>query len=183
LNRHTQALHPRLLKMKTFIILALACLAAGQEEEAPAPVEAAPVEAAPPVPPPSPADPIPAPAPADASARDIFEGYVLSDGYLEVLGREPDRSFDCDGRPYGYYADVANDCRIFHVCNPLEDDAGEVVETQQYSFFCGNQTVFSQDSLTCAHEGDSFPCEESESLYDAVNALFGQKEALFNEEE
>ncbi len=24
--------------------------------------------------------------------------------------------FSCDGRPYGYYADVANECQIFHIC-------------------------------------------------------------------
>ena len=45
------------------------------------------------------------------AAQEIFNGYVFSDGYLEVLGGEPDRSFACEGRPYGYYADVANDCR------------------------------------------------------------------------
>jgi len=27
--------------------------------------------------------------------------YVFSDGYLDVLGGEPDQSFNCDGRPYG----------------------------------------------------------------------------------
>ena len=41
----------------------------------------------------------------------VYNGYVFSDGYLEVLGREADRSFACEGRPYGYYADVANECR------------------------------------------------------------------------
>jgi len=118
---------------------------------------------------------------AQDDPAEIFNGYVFSDGYLEVLGGEPDRSFTCDSRPYGYYADVANECRIFHVCVPLEDDAGEVIETQQFSFFCGNTTVFSQDSLTCAHEADAFPCAEAAGLYDAVNALFGQKDAQLNE--
>merc|ERR1712002_355425 len=111
------------------------------------------------------------------------EGHVYSHGYLDVLGGEPDRSFDCDGRPYGYYADVANDCRIFHICQPIEDDAGEVVTTHQYSFFCGNQTIFSQDSLTCAHPVDAFPCEEAEGYYDQVNSLFGHKDAFLHEDD
>ena len=71
--------------------------------------------------------------------------------------------------------------RLFHVCVPLEDDAGAIIETQQFSFFCGNTTVFSQDSLTCNHAADAFPCAESEGLYDAVNSLFGQKDAQLNE--
>jgi len=111
------------------------------------------------------------------------DGYVFSHGALEVLGGEPDRSFDCDGRPYGYYADVANDCRVFHICNPIADDAGEIVATHQYSFICGNQTVFSQDSLTCAHPEDAFPCEEAESYYDRVNSLFGQKDAFLHNDD
>lgn len=28
-------------------------------------------------------------------------------------------NFSCAGRPYGYYADVENDCQIFHVCLPV----------------------------------------------------------------
>lgn len=28
-------------------------------------------------------------------------------------------NFSCVGRSYGYYADVENDCQIFHVCLPV----------------------------------------------------------------
>ncbi|KAA0189847.1 Cuticle Protein CPAP1 [Hyalella azteca] len=100
--------------------------------------------------------------------------YRFSDGYLDVLGGEPSQSFSCDGRPYGYYADVDNDCEIFHVCWPVEDDAGAITETAQYSFFCGNQTVFSQDTLSCAHPEDAFPCDQAAGYYDIVNAEFGR---------
>ncbi|XP_045612065.2 U-scoloptoxin(01)-Cw1a-like [Procambarus clarkii] len=106
-----------------------------------------------------------------AAAR---SAYLFSDGYLEVLGAEPARSFECAGRNYGYYADVATDCRVFHVCLPISDDLGEVVETAQFSFFCGNQTVFSQESLTCSHPLEAFPCEQAETLYDLSNADFGK---------
>nr|XP_045612065.1 U-scoloptoxin(01)-Cw1a-like [Procambarus clarkii] len=106
-----------------------------------------------------------------AAAR---SAYLFSDGYLEVLGAEPARSFECAGRNYGYYADVPTDCRVFHVCLPISDDLGEVVETAQFSFFCGNQTVFSQESLTCSHPLEAFPCEQAETLYDLSNADFGK---------
>ena len=101
-------------------------------------------------------------------------GYEFSDGYLDVLGGEPNPAFTCDGRPYGYYADAAADCRIFHICLPIQDDLGEVVRTAQWSFFCGNQTIFSQESLTCSHPEEAFPCDQAESLYDASNADFGR---------
>nr|XP_027208759.1 uncharacterized protein LOC113802383 [Penaeus vannamei] len=100
--------------------------------------------------------------------------YVFSDGYLEILGGEPQQAFDCAGRAYGYYADVANACRVFHICLPIADEFGEVVETAQYSFFCGNQTVFSQESLTCAHPQEAFPCDQAETLFDLSNADFGK---------
>ncbi|QQP52927.1 Uncharacterized protein FKW44_005225, partial [Caligus rogercresseyi] len=50
-------------------------------------------------------------------------------------------TFSCDGQPYGYYADVDNNCQIFHICLPIEDDLGQIIETAQYSFICGNATV------------------------------------------
>eukprot|EP00094_Tigriopus_californicus_P009144 TCALIF_08815-PA protein Name:"Protein of unknown function" AED:0.08 eAED:0.08 QI:13/1/0.5/1/0/0/2/122/176 len=82
--------------------------------------------------------------------------------------------FTCEARDYGYYADVSNNCQIFHICLPIEDDAGAILETAQWSFICGNGTVFDQQTLTCNYEEDSFPCAESESLYGAVE--FGKIE-------
>ncbi|XP_068242615.1 U-scoloptoxin(01)-Er1a-like [Palaemon carinicauda] len=108
---------------------------------------------------------------AVASAR---MAYQFSDGYLDILGGEPNQVFDCAGRSYGYYADVANDCRIFHVCLPVSDEEGQVLDMAQFSFFCGNQTVFSQESLTCAHPEEALPCAEAESLFDISNADFGK---------
>ncbi|XP_042882411.1 uncharacterized protein LOC122259601 [Penaeus japonicus] len=99
--------------------------------------------------------------------------FRFSNGYLDVLGAEPVQNFDCADRAYLDYADVSSDCRVFHVCLPVSDDLGEIVETAQYSFFCGNQTVFSQDSLTCAHPQEAFPCDQAETLFDSVNARFG----------
>ncbi|XP_050687714.1 U-scoloptoxin(01)-Cw1a-like isoform X2 [Eriocheir sinensis] len=99
--------------------------------------------------------------------------YQLPYG-AELLHRQIVNTFSCAGRPYGYYADVNNDCKIFHVCVPVSDEQGNLVEEAHFSFMCGNQTVFSQDTLACAMQEDAYPCEQAESLYDASNAEFGR---------
>ena len=40
------------------------------------------------------------------------------------------------GRAYGYYADPATNCQVFHIC--LGD--GDI----KWSFLCPNQTIFNQ---------------------------------------
>ncbi|XP_042858619.1 U-scoloptoxin(01)-Cw1a-like [Penaeus japonicus] len=107
---------------------------------------------------------------AAASAR---SAYQLPSG-VELLRSQVITSFSCAGRPYGYFADVANDCAIFHVCYPVNDELGNIIEEAQFSFLCGNQTVFSQESLTCAHPEEAFPCDQAETLYDLSNADFGK---------
>ncbi|XP_066979266.1 U-scoloptoxin(01)-Cw1a-like isoform X2 [Macrobrachium rosenbergii] len=108
---------------------------------------------------------------AVALARHAWEFPALG----ETLLKSPlVNSFSCEGRTYGYYADMDNDCQVFHVCLPIADDSGEVVKTAHFSFLCGNQTVFSQESLTCAEPEFAFPCEESASLYDVINGEFGR---------
>ena len=108
---------------------------------------------------------------AVASAR---MGYQLPSGSEFLLRSTLQTTFTCDELPYGYYADMDNDCQLFHVCLPVADDIGAVVETAHFTFVCGNQTVFSQETLTCVHEADAFPCAESRSLYDLANADFGK---------
>ncbi|XP_037786281.1 U-scoloptoxin(01)-Cw1a-like [Penaeus monodon] len=107
---------------------------------------------------------------ATAAAR---SAYQLPSG-VELLRSQVITSFSCAGRPYGYFADVANDCAIFHVCYPVNDELGNIIEEAQFSFLCGNQTVFSQESLTCAHPEEAFPCDQAETLYDLSNADFGK---------
>jgi len=77
-------------------------------------------------------------------------------------------AFSCEGQDYGYYADVASGCEIFHICLPIQDNDGLVTSTAKYSFFCGNGTVFDQQALVCNHADDAFPCEESPSLFGSV---------------
>lgn len=54
-------------------------------------------------------------------------------------------SFSCDDKVYGYYADVENDCQIFHVCLPVTYADGKE-NTFRWSFICPEETVFSQVS-------------------------------------
>ncbi|XP_050359082.1 uncharacterized protein LOC126779208 [Nymphalis io] len=74
-------------------------------------------------------------------------------------------TFSCENRTYGYYADVDNDCQIFHVCLPSQTPSGRNV-TFKWSFICPKETVFNQEVLVCTRERDSIPCEESPDFYD-----------------
>lgn len=57
---------------------------------------------------------------------------------------------------------------MFHICLPLEDDFGSILETAHWSFICGNGTIFDQQTLTCNYEQDSIPCDQAPSLYNTV---------------
>ncbi|MCL4154681.1 UNVERIFIED_CONTAM: hypothetical protein GTU68_051511 [Idotea baltica] len=99
--------------------------------------------------------------------------FELADGYDYVLSAPLDTSFSCENLPYGYYADDANGCEVFHVCLPIADEIGALAETAHFSFFCPNLTVFSQESLTCADKEYAFPCDQARTLYELSNADFG----------
>jgi len=106
----------------------------------------------------------------DANA---IEGLPASASAL--LSGEYDDGFNCDQQDagYGYYADVNNNCEIFHVCLPIQDYDGSVLRMDKYSFVCGEGTQFDQSTLTCNFKEDAFPCEESPSLFGAVK--YGEK--------
>ncbi|XP_023949106.1 uncharacterized protein LOC112053786 [Bicyclus anynana] len=74
-------------------------------------------------------------------------------------------TFSCDNRTYGYYADVDNECQIFHVCLPTETPSGRNI-TYKFSFICPKETLFNQEVLVCTRPRESIPCEESPSFYD-----------------
>lgn len=84
--------------------------------------------------------------------------------------------FTCDARPYGYYADVANECQIFHICYPVTYADGEE-EMFKWSFICPNGTIFDQSSLVCSFPLDALPCEEAPNFFegpDSINSRFGE---------
>merc|ERR1711934_245903 len=96
-------------------------------------------------------------------------GVGLPAGHEDILTNPYDpESFSCEGQDYGYYADVASGCEIFHICLPIQDNEGIVTSTAKWSFFCGNGTIFDQQALVCNFPDDAFPCEESPSLYGSV---------------
>merc|ERR1711976_980463 len=88
----------------------------------------------------------------------------------DLLDKPYDDGFNCDQQDhgYGYYADPLNDCKIFHICNPVYNNDGELDRMDKYSFVCGEGTVFDQSTLTCNYPENAFPCQESPSLYGAV---------------
>ncbi|XP_046681718.1 uncharacterized protein LOC124368520 [Homalodisca vitripennis] len=87
-----------------------------------------------------------------------------------------DTSFTCDARAYGYYADPENDCQVFHVCLPVHfDDGGEQIF--KWSFICPQETVFNQETFTCAREEDSVDCQDSPLFY-SLNDRFGSANTL-----
>ncbi|CAH2056637.1 unnamed protein product, partial [Iphiclides podalirius] len=81
-------------------------------------------------------------------------------------------TFSCENRTYGYYADVDNECQIFHVCLPSQAPTGRNM-TYRWSFICPAETVFNQEVLTCTRPRDAIACEDSPMFYD-VNMEFGK---------
>lgn len=87
------------------------------------------------------------------------EAYVLPDG-AELLVGSLKTTFKC--AEDGYFADVDNDCKIFHVCHNTEEEG---TYAQHFSFLCGNQTIFNQLSFTCAHPEEAVPCESAKNFF------------------
>ncbi|XP_064467599.1 uncharacterized protein LOC135378472 [Ornithodoros turicata] len=103
--------------------------------------------------------------------------YELPDG-VEFLVGSVKTSFQCPVRNR-YFADVDNNCQIFHVCSTIPKEDGSV-EVQQYSFLCGNQTVFNQFSLTCSLPEDSVPCRSSQDFF-YLNERIGQEKVAIHD--
>ncbi|KAG8222918.1 hypothetical protein J437_LFUL000212 [Ladona fulva] len=81
-------------------------------------------------------------------------------------------NFECGGRGYGFYADVENECQVFHVCLPvhLQDDTEM---TLKWSFICPGETIFNQETFTCTRSEDASPCVDAPQFY-RLNDNFGQ---------
>ncbi|XP_049516936.1 uncharacterized protein LOC119465086 [Dermacentor silvarum] len=99
--------------------------------------------------------------------------YDLADGANLVVGPVT-KTFRC--RRSGYFADVSNYCRVYHVCHKVRHADGSS-EMQHFSFFCGNQTVFNQLSLTCTYPEDAVPCRKAPNFF-YLNDRIGIENAL-----
>ena len=105
--------------------------------------------------------------------------YGLPDGIELILNSPLSTNFRCENA--GYFADVDNNCQIFHICDAQTNPSGQT-ELRQYTFACGNQTIFNQFSLTCALPEDSVPCELAPQFY-RLNERIGQPQTLLHQEE
>lgn len=106
---------------------------------------------------------------AASVSRSKREAFVLPDG-IEYYVANTRTNFQCSSS--GYFADVEANCQLFHVC-VQQDHADGRSELAQYTFACGNQTVFSQFSMTCAHEAEAIPCAQSADFF-YLNERLGQ---------
>jgi len=107
------------------------------------------------------------------------DSYELPSNATAVNGGPIVTGFSCDGLQYGFYADLANECRVFHVCYPFMDSEG-FIRTRMWSFICGLDTIFNQEALVCDHPDHSVPCEDAPQYYD-VNDLFGREDLPFRQ--
>lgn len=51
-------------------------------------------------------------------------------------------------------------------------------DIQHFMFFCGNQTIFDQSTLTCSHPEQAVPCNLAPMFFD-VNDNIGQENQPF----
>ncbi|XP_022248988.1 uncharacterized protein LOC111087255 [Limulus polyphemus] len=100
--------------------------------------------------------------------------YELPDG-AELLVGNIRTTFSCPGD--GYYADVDNDCKIFHVCHTVTHANGKS-EVLQWSFLCGNLTFFNQLTLTCGFSEETVQCTNAPGFF-YVNGNIGLEDTLF----
>lgn len=76
---------------------------------------------------------------AECSSLLLLSTNRLPDAAEFILTSSIDNSYVCSDE--GIYADVNNNCEIFHVCHITEHPDGSGADLRQYSFICGNQTV------------------------------------------
>merc|ERR1712168_1743528 len=101
---------------------------------------------------------------------------LVADASL-ILG-DINTGFECANLPYGYYADEANNCAIFHVCLPYIDH--DVYVTRHFSFMCGAGTMFDQERLVCEYPEFALPCSEAAN-FRSTNEYFGREDVNFLE--
>ncbi|KAF8782761.1 uncharacterized protein LOC129963699 [Argiope bruennichi] len=114
-----------------------------------------------------------------AASRSKRAAYELPDGAELIVGAVR-TTFVCSNE--GYYADIDNNCQIFHVCHTAVHADG-TSEMLQWSFMCGNQTVFNQFSFTCSSYEDAVPCGSSGDFFYLNNNLHAGPNVFFHNEQ
>lgn len=92
-------------------------------------------------------------------------------GVLDDANSSAGGNFSCYARRYGYYADIAKQCTLFHLCYPVkEPGVGGEIAYQRFSFACSDQSQFDQQHLLCLEPASvSTACDASEQHFDASN--------------
>lgn len=123
-------------------------------------------------------EPVPvAPSNSSESAEADFLGLPV--GSTKILGDKIDTSFDCSGRAYGYYADVKNQCKVYHVCSPKTDEFG-VRFYEHFSFVCAEGLIFDQRKITCVPSREaSHQCSDSERYFEKTSEQFHKEHESF----
>ncbi|KAH7951971.1 uncharacterized protein LOC119393927 [Rhipicephalus sanguineus] len=83
--------------------------------------------------------------------------------------KAPPSNFSCEGRQYGYYADVELDCEYFHVCTVSIGSEGQRVFVK-HSFRCDEGTFFDQEQFECRIPEEALPCWQAHDYYDGNSA-------------
>lgn len=74
--------------------------------------------------------------------------------------------FSCYNRRYGYYADIAKKCFMFHLCYPVQEPTTGQLIFQRFSFVCSDNAVFDQQNLVCVdNETLSYPCSDAHKYF------------------
>src|SRR5262249_4337409 len=90
--------------------------------------------------------------------------------------------FSCFGREFGQYADVTNDCHIFHLCYPYLNSTTGRFNYQRISFLCDQNSVFDQKNFRCVDNSSlEYKCDDAPSFYKSSNEnYFNRLMALMN---
>ncbi|GFU29277.1 chitin-binding type-2 domain-containing protein [Nephila pilipes] len=114
-----------------------------------------------------------------AASRSKRAAYDLPDG-AELLVGAVRTSFVCNNE--GYYADIDNNCQIFHVCHTVTHADGKS-DMLQWSFLCGNQTIFNQFSFTCTSPEDAVPCGSASDFFYLNGNIHAGPNVFFHNEQ
>lgn len=99
------------------------------------------------------------------SSDELEEAIKAEESSDEVLS-----TFSCFGRSFGQYADVSQDCRVFHLCYPYFNETSDELLYQRITFLCDNDSIFDQKRFICTENKTiDHRCHESEALYQTSN--------------
>jgi len=94
----------------------------------------------------------------------------ITSEYNGFDANKSETTFSCYGRPFGQYADVQKECRVFHLCYPYFNSTTDELLYQRISFLCDNDSVFDQKRFICVDNSTvEHKCSDSEALYLQTN--------------